>query len=62
MDCVVCKSVRTASRGRSVIRQEAKMQLAHNGSRTKVNLRVSCQPFTFEQRTFVLLILEGLKD
>ncbi|MGO8742164.1 MAG: PAS domain-containing protein [Limisphaerales bacterium] len=60
--CVVRKSVRAASQGRSVIRQEAKMQFGHNGSRTKANLRVTCQPFTYERRTFILLILEGLNS
>jgi PAS domain-containing protein len=60
--CVVRKSVRAASRGHSVVRHEAKMQFGHNGNRNKANLRVTCQPFTYERRTFILLILEGLKD
>jgi PAS domain-containing protein len=61
-ECVVRKSVRAASRGRSVVRHEAKMKFGRNGNRAKANLRVTCQPFTYERRTFILLILEGLKD
>ena len=60
--CVVRKSVRAASRGHSVVRHEAEMKFGHNGNSTKANLQVTCQPFTYEQRTFILLILEGLKD
>jgi PAS domain-containing protein len=60
--CVVRKSVRAASRGHSVVRHEAEMKFGHNGNSTKAKLRVTCQPFTYEQRKFILLILEGLKD
>ncbi len=61
-ECAVRKSVRAASRGHSVVRQKAEMKFGRNGNHTKVNLRVTCEPFTYEQRTFILLILEGLKD
>jgi PAS domain-containing protein len=59
-ECVVRKSVRAAARGRSVVRHEAEMKFGRNGKRTKANLGVTCQPFTYERRTFILLILEGL--
>ena len=58
-ECVVRQSVRAAVRGRRVVRQEAEMKFGRNGKQT-ANLRVTCQPFTYEQRTFILLILEGL--
>jgi PAS domain-containing protein len=61
-DCVVRKSVRAASRGRRVIRQWAKMELVTKGKPVKVKLRVSCQPFTYGECSFILLILEGLND
>ena len=61
-DCVVCKSVRTAARGRRVVRQWAQMDLVRKGRTTKVKLRVSCQPFTFGKSSFILLVLEGLND
>ena len=61
-ECVVRQSVRAASRGRTVVRHEAEMKFGRNGKHTKANLRVTCQPFTYERRTFILLILEGLKD
>ena len=60
-ECVVRKSVRAAVQGRSVVRREVEMKFGHNGNRTRANLRVTCRPFTYEQRRFVLLILEGLK-
>jgi PAS domain S-box-containing protein len=60
-ECVVRQSVRAAARGRSTVRHEAKMIFGHNGNHTRVKLRVTCQPFTYERRTFVLLILEGLE-
>jgi len=61
-DCVVRKSVRTAARGRGVVRQVAQMELVRNGKTAKVNLRVSCRPFTYERSTFILLVLEGLNE
>jgi len=61
-DCMVRKSVRTAARGRRVVRQVAQMELVRNGKTAKVNLRVSCQPFTYDRSTFILLVLEGLND
>jgi PAS domain-containing protein len=61
-DCVVRKSVQAASRGKRVTRQWTKMELVTGRKTTKVNLRVSCQPFTYQRRRFILLILEGLND
>jgi PAS domain-containing protein len=61
-NCVVRKSVQAASRGERVTRQLARMELVRGRRTTKVNLRVSCIPFTYQQRTFILLILEGLND
>jgi hypothetical protein len=36
------------------------MELVRNGKTTLVNLQVSCQPFTYGNSEFVLLVLEGL--
>jgi PAS domain-containing protein len=60
--CVVRKSVQTASRGRRVSRRWARMELITKGrkKRSRVDVRVSCEPFTYEGRSFILLILEGL--
>jgi len=59
-DCGLRAAVRAASQGRSVTRQAAAMELIQKGKPTKVNLRISCQPFTYEKSSFVLLVLEGL--
>jgi len=60
--CVVRQSVRAAARGRRVTRQLTQLELLDEGKARTVNLRVSCQPITFERHSFVLLILEGLND
>jgi len=60
--CVVRQSVQTASQGRSVVRHEMEMKFGHNGGSRKAKLRVTCQPFTYGGRAFILLILEGLND
>jgi hypothetical protein len=36
------------------------MELISKGKRSLVSLRVSCQPFTYQRRAFILLVLEGL--
>ena len=61
-DCGLRSLVRTASRGRNVRRQWAEMELMQQGKSARVNLRVSCQPFTYNRRDLILLILEGLND
>ena len=61
-NCVIRKAVYAAYLGRRVTRQKARMELDGNGKRTKVSLRVSCQPFTYGRQSFFLLILEGLND
>jgi PAS domain-containing protein len=61
-NCMVLKSVRSAARGRRVTRQPAQMELIRKGRTAKVNLRVSCQPFTYGRSSFILLVLEGLND
>ena len=61
-DCGLRAAVRAASRGHAVTRQWAEMELIRRGRPVKVELRVSCQPFTYERSAFVLLVLEGLND
>lgn len=61
-DCGLRAAVRAASRGQSVTRQWAEMELIRRGRTVKVELRVSCQPFTYDRSAFVLLVLEGLND
>jgi hypothetical protein len=62
LDCVVRESVRTAADGRAVVRRPARMELETRGQRKEVDLRISCQPFTYEQQSLILLMLEGLND
>ena len=61
-DCGLRAAVRAASRGQSVTRQWAEMELIRQGKPVTVELRVSCQPFTYDRSAFVLLVLEGLND
>jgi len=60
--CGLRETVRAASHGRSMMRQCAEMELVRKGKPTRVNLRISCQPFTFNRSALILLILEGLND
>lgn len=60
--CGLREAVQTASKGRSVRRQRAEMEVIQKGRPTKVNLQISCQPFTYGKSSFVLLILEGLNS
>ena len=61
-DCVVHQCIQAASRGSRIVRRRAKMELMSQGRLAVVNLRVSCQPFTYGRGAFILLILEGLND
>lgn len=61
-DCVVRQCIRAASRGSRIVRRRTKMALMSKGRPVVVNLRVSCQPFSYGRSAFILLILEGLND
>ena len=61
-NCMIRKSVRAASQGHCVTRRWVEMDLVRKGKTAKVELRVSCQPFTYGKSSFILLILEGLND
>jgi PAS domain-containing protein len=61
-NCQVLESVRAAAHGRPVIRQSARMELVNNGETRKVDLRISCHPFTYNRQKLILLIIEGLGD
>jgi len=61
-DCQLREAVRIAADGRAVNRQWAEMELMQEGKPTKVSLRVSCQPFVFEKKSLILLVLEGLNN
>jgi len=58
--CGLREAVNTAFHGQPVTRQWAAMELNQKGKPAKVNLRVSCQPFTYRKSALVLLVLEGL--
>jgi len=60
--CGLREAVNAAFRGQPVTRQWAAMELNQRGKPTKVNLRVSCQPFSYGKNSFVLLVLEGLNN
>jgi hypothetical protein len=61
-DCALRAAVRAAYQGKAVKRQWAEMELLQRGTPTLVSLRVSCQPFIYEKKSFVLLVLEGINN
>ena len=60
--CGLRETVQAAARGKSVTRQWAEMDLIRKGKPARINLRISCQPFTFGKSSFILLVLEGLEN
>jgi PAS domain-containing protein len=61
-DCAVRNSVRAAWQGRKVVRQTVALDIISGGRKRKVNVRISTNPFHFNQHSYVLLVLEGLND
>ncbi len=61
-DCVVRKSVRAASGGKSVVREWANMELVTGGKVSNIKVRVSTRPLTYQGQRMILLVLEGLND
>jgi len=59
-DCELRAAVRAAFQGKAVKRQWAEMELLQQGRPARVSLRISCQPFTYEKNSYVLLVLEGV--
>jgi PAS domain-containing protein len=61
-DCVILNSVRAAARGRRVTRRLAQMELFRNGKTVPLNLQVTCRSFTYGRSSFILLVLEGMRN
>ena len=59
-NCVIRQSVQAAWKGRRVNRRWGEMTLGSKSKPVKVRLRVSCQSFTFEKSSYILLVIEGL--
>lgn len=59
-DCMVRNAVKAAVQGKRVTREATWMELKSGGRRKKINVKVSTLPITYQQHSFVLLILEGL--
>ena len=62
LDCVVRNSVKAAFRGKSVSRQRSHMEFATGRKTTRVDLRVTCQPITYRNHPFALVVMEGMGD
>ena len=62
-DCVVRQSVNEAFRGEKTFRSKTRMELQGSDNLiTEVNLLVTAAPFTWEGRSFSLLILEDISE
>ena len=60
--CLVRRSVGEASRGRKIFRETTKMELVDKRGQRNVHLMVTASPFTHDERSLVLLILEDISD
>jgi hypothetical protein len=61
-DCVVRNSVRAASQGNRLVRQQAQMELLEGGRSQKIQLLVTATPVVVQARRLVLLILEDISE
>jgi PAS domain-containing protein len=61
-DCPVRNSVNESVRGHRVVRKRATMELLSEGRTLQMYLLVTTAPFTFKDKSLVLLILEDISE
>jgi PAS domain-containing protein len=61
-DCPVRNSVNESVHGQRVVRKKARMQLVSEGQPVELYLLVTTAPFTCQDRSLVLLILEDISE
>ena len=60
--CPVRNSVDESFRGQRVVRKRARMELESEGHTVELYLLVTTTPFTYNDKSFVLLILEDISE
>jgi hypothetical protein len=61
-DCVLRNIVEGAAEGRAIRRRWTPFERMIGGKRLKTKLRVSAQPFNYQGRLLILLVLEGFNE
>jgi hypothetical protein len=61
-DCVVRNSINRIFSGEKIIRSKEKMTLVHCGETREINLQVTTAPFAYDNRQYVLLILDDITE
>ncbi len=61
-ECLVRAAVSKSFRDNQIVRQKVQMELVKAGDVSQVSLLVTTTPFEFQQKIFVLLILEDISD
>lgn len=61
-NCVVRNSVTTAFEGRQVIRSRMRMDLVRDEDKASIYMLVTASPFVYDEKRYVLLILEDISE
>lgn len=61
-DCVIRGSVQAAMRGSKAFRAKARVQLRQREALTDIHLLITTAPFTHEEQSLALLILEDISE
>ena len=60
--CLVRAAINKSLSGNQVVRQKSQMELVKEGSIIEISLLITTAPFEFQQKMFVLLILEDISE
>jgi len=61
-NCVIRNSVNEAFHGNRVVRRRTRIELIRNGNTIEVSALVSASPIVFQNRSFVLLVIEDIDE
>jgi PAS domain-containing protein len=61
-DCPIRNSVQQSMQGQQVVRKKNKMRMIGKDQVAEINLLVTTAPFTFQDKSLVLLILEDISE
>lgn len=61
-DCVIRNSVAEAFNGKRIVRRRSKLELIRDQQRTVIYALITVSPFTFQENTVALLVIEDISE
>jgi transcriptional regulator with PAS, ATPase and Fis domain len=61
-ECVIRKSVKSASKGNRIVRARTRMEVLRDKQKTEIYALITATPLTYERENLVLLVIEDISE